>query len=57
MKLSDKKSSEIYSAIRDPIMDARIKLKLSEEQDYILFKLETEIWKNIKNVLKIEGKY
>jgi len=58
MILSDKTKTKLYSAISDPIMDQRVKLKANRKDavalDLMLFKLEQKIWQEIKTVLKLE---
>ena len=61
MRISEKKQSELYSAIREPIMDARIAVKhvnnLTEDNvDDMLFKLEQRVWREVKKTLNIEAK-
>lgn len=53
MKISQKKKEELYKAIREPIVDIRIALKLSANDDFILAQIENEIWKQLKYILKI----
>lgn len=56
MKLSKKRSFELYDAIRKVIVNKRVILKLKSEQDFVLAQAETEIWEGIKHVLGIEDK-
>lgn len=59
MNISDKKRDELYNAFAAKIMDLRVELKgdhsLREDEklDYRLFKLEGEIWVDIKKALNI----
>ena len=61
MKLSDKKKTELYAACAAQIMDLRVELKmnphLSEEKvmDERLFKLEKDIWADVKKALNFDG--
>ncbi len=59
MKLSDKKQSELYAAISEPIMRVRVwnhtGYRMSGAVDSELFDLEAAIWKRIKTVLKLES--
>ncbi len=59
MKLSEKRSSELYSAIREPIMDLRISVKSSGEtsSEYLdekLFTLEQQIWRKVKKSMDLK---
>ena len=53
MKLSQKTREELYAAIREEIVDARIKLKLSQAGDFALSQVESKIWAKQKKVLKL----
>ena len=58
MKISQKKRSELYKAIADPIMDLRLKNQHGSandrrKMDDHLFNLEREIYDKIKNVLNL----
>jgi hypothetical protein len=61
MKLSQKKQTELYKAVSEPIFQVRVQVgrmgpgdeKLMKV-DEKLFKLELEIWKNIAQVMKID---
>jgi hypothetical protein len=53
MKISKKKRSELYAAIRTVIVDTRIKLKLSANDDMTLAQAETKIWDKVKHVLGV----
>lgn len=61
MIVSEKKKTEAYSAISDPIMDLRVNVKMTDlpihplELDGHLYRLEIEIWKRLKTALNIEG--
>ena len=57
MKISKARRAELYAAIAAPITDMRIQLlRLSSNNslDDKLFKLEKQIWKNVKEVLNLE---
>ena len=51
MRVSKKKRSELYAAIREPIVDVRIRLKLPADKDVVLAQVEHEIWKRQKKAL------
>jgi len=53
MKISQKTKEKLYSAIREEIVSARIKMKLEPEKDYILAQLEIKIWSQQKKALRI----
>ena len=58
MRISEKKKSDLYSAIREPIISLRISSKysggISEALlDEKLFKLEQQIWKEVKAALGV----
>jgi len=67
MKMSELKRLQVYAAISEPIMRKRIKIQLEDtdpvfpstlyvdDVDEMLFKLEQEIWKELKEALKLEG--
>ena len=59
MKLSEKRSSELYSAIREPIMDLGISVKSSSEtsSEYLdekLFTIEQQIWRKVKKSMDLK---
>jgi len=61
MKISQKNKSALYGAIREPIIDLRIKHRRSNSDtitinqfDDDMFQLEQKIWSEIKSALKIE---
>lgn len=55
MNMSDKKQTELYGAISDPIVNLRLKSDLvGPEMDHQLFKLEQEIWNRVKSALRIK---
>ena len=59
MKLSEKRKSDLYSAVREPIMDMRLAAGRcdyigSQEIDEKLFFLEREIWKQVKKALNLK---
>jgi hypothetical protein len=51
MKISQKRSDELYKAIHDSIVDVRISLKLPAKDDVTLAQVEHEIWRKQKQVL------
>ena len=62
MRISEKKGSSIYKAISEPITKKRITVIQSEDVngktnakdvDELLYKLELEIWREVRNVLGI----
>ena len=60
MKISEKRSQNLYSSIHDNIMDLRVLIKMegsdiidSEEVDRKLFLLERSIWTGVKKSLGI----
>ena len=59
MNISDKKRNELYNASAVRIMDLRVELKMDhklredEALDARLFKLELQIWNDIKTTLNI----
>jgi len=58
MRISQKRHSDLYKSISDPIMDLRFKLVMNkdtttEELDKHLFDLEIEIYKRIVSVLDL----
>ena len=67
MRLSEKRESALYDAIREPLMRARIANKKragqtssfrnvvdADEVDAALFNLETEIWRRVCDALGVE---
>jgi hypothetical protein len=50
MRISNKNQSKLYKAIHDPIVDLRIKLRLSSDKDVLLAQVEHEIWRRQKEV-------
>lgn len=57
MKISDKKSQQVYQAISRPIVDLRIKVEKEKRSatDSELFDLEISIWRGVHAALKLEG--
>ena len=62
MRLSEKKRSALYEAINEPVMQKRIaaqKLPISYDDrqlvDELLYKLEREIWAEVRKALNISG--
>lgn len=64
MNISEKKRTELYTAISEPIMRKRIAVAQSEyvlgnknakDIDDILYHLERDIWKEVRLALKISG--
>ena len=57
MKISEKRSGELYEAMKEPIMRLRLQncrqAPSEKELDELLFKLEQEIWKGIKRALNL----
>jgi ribonuclease HII len=51
--ISKKNREALYRAIREEIVDVRIKLKLSPKDDYILAQVESSIWARQKETLGI----
>ena len=61
MRMSEKKRSELYNAVRENIMVLRIEIPnmnmLTDEKiDDKLRKLEIDIWKDIKKTLNLQDK-
>ncbi len=58
MNISNDKKSELYRAIYQPIMSLRIHIEAVEpslrQVDEKLFFMETEIWKEVCKVLRID---
>lgn len=56
MKLSDQMQSKLYTAIHEPIMQLRI-LRLRDGKSKVLddqlFKLNAEIWEEVKTALNL----
>ena len=60
MRLNEKRKSELYNAISEPIMDVRITIQKygspsSEDIDSRLFRMQSEIWKRVHNALNLAG--
>ena len=59
MKMSYKKTSELYSSISDPVMDLRIEIGTHEitrnDLDNKLFKLQSKIWERVHKTLNLES--
>ncbi len=62
MRISEKKKQELYDVIHEQIMQHRIVIANSEDAlgkkntndiDAMLFRLNQNIWKHVKNTLKI----
>jgi len=53
MKLSKKTIDQLYDAIYNEITDARIMMKLSANDDYILAQVLNKIWAKQKRTLKL----
>lgn len=53
MKLSSNTRMDLYRAICEPIVDVRIKLKLSAKDDIVLAQVEPKIWQRVIEVLKL----
>lgn len=60
MKISEERKSNLHSAISGNIMDLRIMVERAKSAnteipiDQLLFDLETDIWKEVVDVLGIE---
>ena len=56
MKLSDKRTTEIYTAINDPIMDLRLKTEFGKVivTEAMLFDLEQIIWRGVAKALNFD---
>jgi archaellum component FlaC len=58
MRISKKKRQELYKAFSDPIMKVRINIAQTKPSlptvDEKLFRLEQEIWQEIKATLEIK---
>lgn len=57
MKMSDKRKSELYDCIANPIENFRLKLIREKRQatDAELFRLQSLIWKQVHRCLKLDG--
>ena len=55
MRLSEKKQTEIYRAISDPIMDARIEYAKTKKGDDLMFNLQNEIWRRVHAALNLKS--
>ena len=60
MKLSDKRQTELYEALAEPITQLRIRLQnghldSNQQMDRALFDLQSEIWRRVHEALKLEG--
>lgn len=67
MRMSEKKRSELYKAITDPIVGQRVNISRPadfprnvvrydiNEVDDMLFALESKIWRQVHKTLKLEG--
>lgn len=56
MRISEKKHSDLYKSISNPVMEARVKICMGESIesiDKMLFDLETEIYKNVAKTLNL----
>lgn len=58
MKISDKRASALYEAIREPVMTMRLSYTKArpisaDELDARLFKLEQEIWREVRKALNL----
>lgn len=55
MRMSEEKRAALYEAIRDEVMDLRIKYANDKgvDMDSELFNLEMAIWRRVKSVLNI----
>jgi hypothetical protein len=57
MRISSKKRDELYRVIREEIVNARIKLKLSPKDDVILAQVEPRIWNGLKEVMGLSDQH
>lgn len=64
MNISEKKKSQLYAAISGPIMNNRISVRQSKnvlgeknanDIDDLLYKLERDIWVEVRQALNISG--
>ena len=64
MELSEKRRTALYAAISEPIMNKRIAVaqsdnilgkKNSKDIDELLYKLERDIWREVRLALNISG--
>ena len=61
MNISEKKRSELYTAIHEPIMQKRIaakkiyQIQYNNKLDDMLYELEREIWIEVRKALNISG--
>lgn len=60
MRLSEKKRNALYAAISDPVMDLRLAVQKygapsGEHLDARLFKMQSDIWRQIHEVLGLDG--
>ncbi len=53
MKLSEKRMSELYKSVSDPIMDLRIKHINDGNLENEVFTLEMEIWRKVRASLNL----
>lgn len=56
MRISNKRVTEVYEAIHDPIMSLRIELEQGKTiiTESVLFDLEQAIWQKVAGALGIE---
>jgi len=66
MKLSDKRQSELYDAIREPIVDLRLAVRKGEHGlspndkirvEEIVASLESDIWRGVHRALNLDGQH
>lgn len=62
MKLSDQRTNELYEAISDPVTKGRLVIMRAREHigledaevlDDMMCDIERDIWKNVRDVLKL----
>lgn len=61
MRISEKKKIALYESISEPIMKKRIRIQQqkglyhADDLDAMLFKLTSDIWKEVTDTLGIQG--
>jgi hypothetical protein len=61
MRVSEKRASALYAAVRDPIVDLRVWVQSrgplsAAETDRALYDLEAQIWQRLNAALNLEHK-
>lgn len=54
MKLSAKKREELYAAIHNAVMDARLALLLPAAKDFRVAHIVNDAWDRVKKVLRMD---